>query len=83
MKTLIRQLAIGFALSVSAVMPGTAQGVVERVEGELFVDWTRYEEAVNASRSAMMGAPAEALEMAQPSPTKVISLMVFWSLRQR
>ena len=65
MKTLIRQLAIGFALSVSAVMPGTAQGVVERVEGELFVDWTRYEEAVNASRSAMMGAPAEALEMAQ------------------
>ncbi len=65
MKTLIRQLAIGFALSVSAVMPGTAQGVVERVEGELFVDWTRYEEAVSASRSAMMGAPAEALEMAQ------------------
>ncbi|WP_081648733.1 ATP-binding protein [Ponticaulis koreensis] len=65
MKTRIRQLAIGFALSVLAVMPGTAQGVVERVEGELFVDWTRYEEAVNASRSAMMGAPAEALEMAQ------------------
>ncbi len=65
MTTLIGQLAIAFVLSVSAVLPGAAQGVVERVEGERFIDWTRYEEAVGASRAAMMGSPAEALEMAQ------------------
>ncbi|HBJ92170.1 MAG TPA: hypothetical protein DDZ43_04775 [Hyphomonadaceae bacterium] len=71
MKTLIRQLAIGFALSVSAVMPGTAQGVVERVEGELFVDWTRYEEAFQSARDEMLRAPAEALRLAQEAETQI------------
>ena len=71
MKTLIRQLAIGFALSVSAVMPGTAQGVVERVEGELFVDWTSYEEAFQSARDEMLRAPAEALRLAQEAETQI------------